>query len=448
MRKILITIIILFIISSTQAYSEALRIDINTAIKMLHQNNLNIQAKAADVLIAERNKITSWNTLLPKISLSAGSSVTDDPYYYTAGEVGPNKARFNFDMSINAGLDLSYGLGAVIKNNKLQYQAQEISLEMTVRSLELNTKNQFYSLLYLEEQMKIMKKGIDLAEKLYKQEQLNFQKGLITEMDVLRAQFVYASQQSDLSTQRTQYENLKRSFKVMLGIQRTDEIVLEGTLNPEIYSFNVDALISKYLPKSLSLRSMNKDLEIMLNEKNRLSHDAYTPVLSLGYSINPLSYNPWANDYPLLAGKTWNFDEKGGIGNGVFTIALSFSVDNFVPGSKNNVEINNIKDQIAQMKKYMDETVLQSEVEIINSIAMLNNSVEQLRANKLNVELARKVYEMTINAFQLGTKDALDVESAQNDLLKAEVAVIGEQFNYLSELLNLEYRLNTSVEDF
>ncbi len=69
----------------------------------------------------------------------------------------------------------------------------------------------------------------------------------------------------------------------------------------------------------------------------------------------------------------------------------------------------------------------------------IENSLEQLPTNKLYVDLTQKAYKMTNEAYELRTKKLLNVETAQKDLLNAEVAVLGEQLIYITELLNLEY---------
>jgi len=444
MKKVSLLIIV-SILSLTSVFAETVTIDIDTALELLHKNNINIQAASFDVKIAERNKKTVWNAFLPTLGVTAGTALMDNPLGAT-GFNGPDEPRFGFDVSVSANLIINYALGAGIKNYRLLYEAGEISYEMAVKGLEMNTKIQFYSLLNLEEQLNIMKKGIDLAEKRYHQVQENYKNGLIPELDVLRTQVGYESQKPGYSNMQTQYDNMLLGFKVMLGIDRDQDVKLEGSLDTETYSFDQDELISRFLGKSLSLKSMNKNLEVLENAKSMTALYAYTPTLALGYSLTPMQLNPWAADYAAPT-ELWNFNEDGGIGMGMFTIGLSFSLDNYIPGSKKSVEISNMKDQIRQLKLSLRESALQSEVEIINTIAKLENSVEQMEANKLNVELARKAYEMTSEAYQLGTKELLDVESAQNDLLSAEAKVLGEQFTYISGLLNLEYTLNTSIEE-
>lgn len=445
MKKIIILLLI-SLLSLTQLLAEVKVINIETAIALLHQNNMDIQAKAFDVKIAERNKNTAWNALLPSLDVTTSTKVMDNPYYSSFETTGPNDARFDFNLGISANLNINYALGAAIKNYALLYESGEISYEMAVKGMEMNTKIQFYNLLNLEEQLKIMKKGIDLGEKRYIQAQTNFKNGLIPELDVLSTQVTLESKKPAYSHLQTQYSNLLMGFKVMLGIDRNQEVTIEGSLDTQTYTFNSEDLIRNYLAGSLSLKALNKNLEIMYNSQNMNTQYAYTPVLSFSYSLTLLSYNPWAEDY-TTATESWNFNDDDGIGMGTFYIGLTFSLENFIPGSSKNVELNNLKDQINQLKINLKQTVLESEVEIINTIGELENSIEQIEANKLNVQLARRAYEMTSEAYQLGTKELLDVESAQNDLLSAEATVLGEQFTYLSGLLNLEYTLNTTIEE-
>ncbi len=463
MKKVLL--IITLLATFIPVFSETVELDIDKAIELLHKNNMEIKATSFNVKIAKREKDTAWNALLPTLGVSAGTTLMDNPAYtsstsifdytqpvsstnpYTVNEpMGPDEPRFGFDLSISASLNINYALGAGIKNYRLQYEKGEISYETAVKGLEMNTKIQFYTLLHLEEKIKITKKGIDLAEKRYKQIQENYRNGLIPELDVLRTQVAYESQKPGYSNLQTQYENMVMGFKVMLGIDRNQDVILHGSLKTEIYTFNGEKLIDEYLAKSLNIKSLNKNLEILENSKKMSAQYAYTPILTLNYSLTPMSLKPWASDYASST-DSWNFQDDDGIGMGIFTIGLSMSLDNFIPGSKKNVELNNLKDQIKQMNVSLQQSVLKSEVDIINIIAKLENSAEQLEANRLNVELTKKTYEMTNEAYQLGTTELLDVESAENDLLSAEEKVLGEQVTYLKGLLNLEYTLNTSLRE-
>ncbi|MBB6481059.1 TolC family protein [Spirochaeta isovalerica] len=455
MKKVYIMISgLIMLMAPLAAQTEVITID--KAIQLLHMNNLDIKAKAFDLKVAERNRKTVWNNFLPTLGVSAGSALMMNPGYMesvtdysnfpsvvTIDEpAGPDDARLGLDVSFNAQLMINTALGAGIRNYVLQYEAGEISYEMAVKGLEMNTKIQFYSLLNMQEQIKIMTKGIDLAEKRYLQVQENYRNGLIPELDVLRTQVGYESQKPGLSTMKTQYQNMLMGFKVMLGIDMNQEVELDGSLDIDTYRFDGDDLIEKYLGKSLSLKAMNKNLEVLENTKKMQSLYAWTPTLMLGYNLTAASYNPWARDYPTET-DSWSFPDDFG----TITLGLSINLDNYIPGSKKSVEINNMKDQIAQLKLSIQQSALQAEVDVLNTLSKLENSIQQLEANRLNVELARKAYEMTSEAYNLGTKELLDVESAQNDLLSAEAKVLGEQFNYLSGLLNLEYTLNTSIEE-
>jgi len=441
--------------------AEAEVLTIEKAIQLLHANNMDIKAKTFDLKIAEREKRNVWNAFLPTLGVSAGSTLMMNPGYTDSTTIfdytkplsptnpltidepaGPNDARMGFNVGVNAQLMMNTALGPGIKNYRLKYEAGEISYEMAVKGLEMNTKIQFYSLLNMEEQIKIMAKGIDLAEKRYLQVQENYRNGLIPELDVLRTQVAYESQKPGLSNMETQYENMLMGFKVMLGIDRNQEVDLEGSLDIDTHSFDGDDLIGKYLGQSLSLKALHKNLEVLENTKLMTALYARTPTLMLGYDLNAASFNPWASEYKQETDSWTTADDFGTI-----TLGLSFNLDSFIPGSKKSVEINNMKDQISQLKLSIEQSALQAEVDVLNTLSKLENSIEQLEANRLNVELARKAYEMTSEAYNLGTKELLDVESAQNDLLSAEAKVLGEQFNYLSGLLNLEYTLNISIEE-
>ncbi len=211
-------LLFVYLIIYTSVYSETITLNIDNAIDMLHRNNMNLQAEAFNIKISGREKKTAWNMLLPTMKVSAGTTYMDNPGYiksvsdgfggYISEPSGPNQPRFGLELGIAAGINLNYALGAGLKNYTLKHEAGEISFEKTLKFLEMKTKIRFYTLLNLKEQIKIMEKGIDLAEKRYIHAQKNYTSGLIQELDVLRTQVAYESQKPAYSNLLNEYKNL------------------------------------------------------------------------------------------------------------------------------------------------------------------------------------------------------------------------------------------------
>jgi outer membrane protein TolC len=446
MKRTLRMIMVIFLMP-VSLYSTPLVIDLETAIDMLQQHNRELHIQALDVRIAQREKDSAWNALIPQVNITGSTSVMDDPYYYADGETGPDEARFNLDVSVDATLTINPALKEEIDSYRIHYERAKISHAMSIQELRMNTSVHFHTLIFLNEQMKILKHGITLAEERYVQEQDRWDKQLTTELELRRSQFMYESSRSELSTVETRYEHMTMEFKALLGIERKQEIILQGSLDRPIYWLDAEALIATYVSDSLFLRSMYHDIELLTNAEKMAELYACAPSVTLSYAVTPLSYDPWATDYPLLAGPSWSFRKPGGIGMGTFSVALSYALDSLIPGSSAQGAIHKLEDQISQMRLQIQEAQYRSEITIINTIALVNDLAEQIAVDTLQVQLARSIFEMSEKNSQAGIVGTLDAASAQQDLLHARLAVIEDQYEYLIQLLQLEYALNIPIEN-
>ena len=57
--------------------------------------------------------------------------------------------------------------------------------------------------------------------------------------------------------------------------------------------------------------------------------------------------------------------------------------------------------------------------------------------------MARKSFELTTEAYNLGTRELLDVEEAQTELQSASKNILDQKILYMNSLLDLEYALNS-----
>ena len=68
----------------------------------------------------------------------------------------------------------------------------------------------------------------------------------------------------------------------------------------------------------------------------------------------------------------------------------------------------------------------------------IQQSQSSIKYKQANVELAQKTYEMTLEAYNRGTKDLLNLQNANNSLLSAQVSLNNEILTLSKLILNLE----------
>ncbi len=435
MKKTLIaTIGILIFLSSV--FSDVMTIDIDKAVELLHQNNLVLKAEALNIKVAKRNKDSAWMNIInfyPSLDISSDFEMDND-------HINPFEPGSSFQIGASIYLGIDFSIADKIKQSSLFYENNKISYNKVSRNQEREIKSKFYNLILLGEEIEIIKKGLYLAEKRYKQTEAKFNKGLVSELEVLRTKIAYDKQRPGLSSKITQYDKSLMSFKALIGLDIDQEINIEGSLDSDVFTFDKEVLFGKYFANSLDLKGMSNWLKIDEQENRITALSNYAPNLSFSYTHeNLLSYD---SDTSL-----WNFEEEGGIGFGTFNINMSLSLDSLIPGLRPNIQIKNGKDSINKQKIYIENTMIQSKVEIMNSIAELENTIERLEINKMTVELARDVYERMDSAYQQGREILLNVEASQKDLLEAEGEVLKEKKNYLIGIINLEHKISTTIDE-
>ena len=87
-------------------------------------------------------------------------------------------------------------------------------------------------------------------------------------------------------------------------------------------------------------------------------------------------------------------------------------------------------------------------MEITNLVNKLNTSRKTIEANTSSVGLAQRNYELTEEAYNVGTRELLDVESRQQDYLQAVQQLLLAKYEYIAGLLDLEYALNTPMSEY
>ena len=91
-------------------------------------------------------------------------------------------------------------------------------------------------------------------------------------------------------------------------------------------------------------------------------------------------------------------------------------------------------------------TILQNgEIEINSLVDNLKKCESSIKAMEYNVELAEKAYNMSFEAYRVGTTELLDLNEAASQLSQAKLGLMNEKYTYLTTLLDLEYAINAKL---
>ncbi len=419
MKKTCILLSILLIGASVFADSQILCVD--DAVKIALENNVSLAQSEITLNAAKRARNHSWNSVSPSLSVGSSASI---PVNQLSDEEASYKASYNF--SATASLSFSANLFTSINAAKINYELGQITFTDAMRSVELSVRQAFYGLLYAKENILLQEKNLEIAKQTYSNNLAKYNQGRLNEIDVLSAEVNYKSSIPTVESARTSYQNDLANFKQILGLDANEKIELSGSLDDMLYldEINLDG-IEVY---SSQIKSLEKKISAAKNSVWSSRFSAYSP------SINA-SFN-WSN-------KTFYIDYDGEkkpdhAKSASITLSAVIPLDGVLPWSARNDSIDTAKDNLSSYELQLKDAKEKLQISIDAYLRSLKQNQDSIRYRQANVNLAQKSYDMTLEAYNKGTKDLLSLQTANNSLFSAQLALKNEIYTFTKNILNLE----------
>ena len=439
MKKAIFSALVSFAFAAAGA--ETLTLTVEDAVEMAVSQNLRLKQSGIALRTLERAKDTAWNIFLPSMAASTGMIAKHGVFHSNipTSSAITDPGNFGVNAGLKLSLPLNVGDGAGIKSLRAKYEAGLLDYEAARKRLERDVKTYFYNILASQENISLQQANIDLAQKRYEQARNNFENGLKPEIEVLSAEVSLAGLQPAYNRAVAGYNSRVLFLKTLIGADRNDEIILVGELPTDLHDLDPEELINKYAAGRLDTRGLDKQIEALEYSKKGVGLKSNTPSLNLGYNYNLSGSN--ADNNPIASLSGWRELST-------LSVTLSWKFDGLIPGSKTNVQLKKLQDNIDSIRLTREIISIEAGTEIANIVADLLTSRLTIEANTSSTEVARKNFELTEEAYNAGIRELLEVESAQNDYLEAQQKLLEAKYQYIAGLIKLEYALNAPMDEF
>ncbi|MDR0685662.1 MAG: TolC family protein [Spirochaetaceae bacterium] len=396
-------------------------LDIESAVSLALEKNLSMERSRIESAAAKRKRDRSWNSLIP--SLGAGA-VAVHPTSIT-GPLSPETDAWTPGFSLSASLQLSPSIFTDIEQAKANYEAGLLNHAAARQSLEFQVRRLYYQLLLLRSNTELMEQNAASAQSRYEQISVSRRAGQASNLDELSARLDAQTQQTNVRSAMTAYENALDSLKQLLMIPPEESIVLQGSL--QILPAVEQRAGSGVQGESLTVRALRKNINSLEAQRRGLRTSSYAPVLNLSWNAAPL-YSDAIDDW-LDSG-------------GQFSVTLSMKPDNFLPWSPAKERLDSLGDSIAIQQSQLRENILSQENTVRNLRRNITQSAENIETLRLNLTLAEETREMYEESYRRGAADLQNVYSARDAVLLAENRLLSEQYNLAQAILELETELD------
>ncbi len=386
-------------------------ITVSQAVDSAVKNNISIKKSEIELDNSIRSKNTSWNSISP--SLSANGSWS---------KAIPEKDGSRENMSAGISLRTTFGtnLFTNIKAASVAYEQQQLTYDMAVRNVELNVRKAYWNILFNRERIKLQEQNLLMAKSQYEKNLAKYQRGVLNRVDVLSAQISMQGAELTLETLKTDFESLVANFALTCGFNQDETLEFDGDFDEIIGGTSIKTDLGDF--DSPGIRKIEKQLEVARVALTAQRFSNYSPSLTAGYS-----YTYSSSD----GGENWN-------DGGTLSLSATIPLDGLMPWSAGSTSLHKTMNTVESLELELENEKRVTEISKASSL----NKIQQCRTNiavlKSSVELAQTNYDMTLEAYNHGTRDLLTLENSQTSLLSSRVNLYSECYNLVCAVLDLE----------
>ena len=425
-----------------------MKLTLEQAVKYALENNANVKNAKIDLESAEK-KI--WETTamgLPQVSATANytnifkvpqvsfgpqvdfskidpstpltSSFYTNPANYKEGTLIPLGVKENVTMNLVASQLVFSGEYIVgLQSARIFKKLSEQSLTKSENDTRESVSKSYYSVLIANENLKILKKSLDLITQTLNDISASFKQGFTESTEVDQVELTKLNLENLIFTLDGQSQIAVRLLNFQIGVDLAQPLELLDSIGSFTANISPAALMNDpYNPESsvdykILQTSENLSLMSLKREKSK-----YLPSINASFMHQELLNAP-----PL------NFISPN-------TLTLSLSWQLFSSGMRNS-RIQQAKlalDKSTLAKNQVQQGLLLSWEQNHNGYVTALNNYFKL---KKNVELADNIYKKSLIKFRAGIGTSMDLTTAQNQYLTIE----GAYYTAVLDLLNAKAAL-------
>lgn len=380
------------------------------------ENNTDLNIARLKVKEAEAMLMTSRLSYLPSITLTPEGTITS----IGGGEVSK---KYNLAASADWEIDLfgkllnaKRGAQAALEQSDAYRQAVQTQLVATIA-------NSYYTLLVLDEQMKITRETAKTWTESLRTMKALKRAGQATEMAVAQTEAAKLSVDASVVSLERQLTEMENSLSALLG--RTPQAISRGKLSEQTFPDSLSTgLPLQLLNRRPDVRQCEAQLAVAYYATNS-ARSAFYPSITLGGSAG------WTNAAGAIVSNPgeWLLSAVGSLVQPIFN------------KGKN---IANLKIAKAQQ----EEALLTFRQSLLDAGTEVNDALTQWQAARKRIELDKqqaKSLKSALRSSELlmkhSSQNYLEVITARQSLLQAELNIVADSFYKIQGVINLYHAL-------
>ncbi len=375
-------------------------------------SNVDMQAAVLRVEEAKTLLTSARLSFLPSINIAPQGTLTKmGSSDYVKAYTLPAAASWEVDL-FGKLLNASRGQEAAYLQSRYSQQA--------VRSqLISGIANTYFTLLMLDRQVEITTETVDIYKENVRVMEAMKTAGMTTEAAVVQMKAVYHQVSSSLIDLKRQVREVENSLSVLLA--KAPGTIERGRLEEQTVPDNLMAGVPlQLLENRPDVKIAEMTLASAYYTTNR-ARAAFYPGLNITATAG------WTNGSGITVSNPGQF---------MFQALASLAQPIFNNGKLiANLKVSKAEEKIAQMN--YQQTVLQAGKEVSDALHLYDATNRKLEQDKAQVEQLAKAVDYTKALFQSAQSTYLEILSAQQSLLSAQLTEVSDNVQRMQAVINL-----------
>lgn len=376
------------------------------------ENNVDMQAAVLRVEEAKVLLTSARLSFLPSINLAPQGSITKmENTSYVKSYTLPAAASWEVDL-FGKLLNASRG-------QKATYLQSQYSQQAVRSQLISGIANSYFTLLMLDRQVEITSETVGIYEENVRVMEAMKEAGMTTEAAVVQMRAVYHQVSASLIELKRQVREVENSLSVLLA--KAPQQIDRGTL--------AEQSIPEEIMAGVPLQLLENRPDVKIAEMS-LANAYYTTNKARAAfypGLNITATAGWTNGSGVTVSNPGQF---------MFQALASLAQPIFNNGKLiANLKVSKAEEKIAQMN--YQQAILEAGKEVSNALHLYDATNRKLLQDKSQIEELEKAVTYTKALFQSAQATYLEILSAQQSLLSAQLTEVSDNVQRMQAVINL-----------
>ncbi len=385
---------------------------LQTYIDQALQNNTDYQSAQLRIEEAKATLLSSKLAFLPSFALAPQGTISS---------FDSQKATKSYELPVTASWELD--IFGRMRNSKKQAQAlyaQSVDYKQAVRSqLIANVANTYYTLLMLDEQLKLSEETAEAWKETVGAARALMDAGQYNEAGVSQMEATYYSVQASVVDLKEQINQTQNTLALLLAEtpRNYERGKLADQVMPDDLSIGVPLQMLSNRP---DVRSAERSLEAAFYVTNQ-ARSAFYPSIVLSGSAG------WTNAAGSIIVNPAKF---------IATAVGQLTMPLFNRG-QNIAQLRIAKAQQEEASLSFQQTLLNAGAEVNDALTAYQSSKSKTELYQKQVESLEKTVTSTSLLMEYGTTNYLEVLTARQSLLNAQLTQVSNRFTEIQSVISL-----------